>query len=542
MPFNPAPNNSTPTATPLPPTPTRPPRPQAGGGTLTVRLQSEPTSLNPWLTGRDASAQNVTGMLFNGLTRLDNHQQPQPDLAERWEVSQDGTSITFYLRPGIKWHDGQPLTAEDVVWSYNTLARIPADTPSLLHIQDTVTSVEAVDPVTGTVRFTLKRRYSPIMADLSMPVLPQHILSGTSPDKLASSAFNAAPVGTGPFIYQARQAGQSVTLKANPNYYTGRPNIDHVAFLVAPDEKVAEEAVANGTLMLAQLSPAGAEKLVTAGKGARGGAYNETGYDFVAFNLRDTHVFSDTRLRKAWALALDKPGLVFGATGGLGDPVWSDVPKSSWAYNANVPQPGGNLDAARSLLSEAGWADKNGDGVVEKNNKPLDVALYVRSDDPTRRKAAQLMSEQLAKVGFRVKVQAADFASSLLARLSPNTNPPFDFDVMMLGWNRLGLDPDPFALFHSSQIPTQASPGLLNFTGFSAPEYDSLVIEGRSTYDYTRRKEIYDRTQEIIADQVPYYFLWAQKFGLVSNARLKGDIDFSSPNYLWNVDRWWIEP
>ena len=528
------------TPTAPPPTPTHPARPQ--GGTLTVRLLSDVSSLNPWLSGRDNSAQAVTKLIFGGLIRLDNHFQPQPNLAARWTVSDDGTSLTFDLRRDVLWHDKQPFTAQDVVWSYNTLARLPADNPALLHIQDTVLSVQAVDPVSYTVRFNLKKRYSPILADLSMPILPSHILTGTQADKLAASAFNAAPIGTGPFAYADRSPGQSVTLKANERYFDGRPSVDRVAFLIAPDDKIAEGAIKDGSLMLAQLSPQAAERLVSGERGTiRGGAYDEPGYDFIAFNLRPPHIFSDTRMRKAFALAIDKPGLVYTATGGTGDPVWSDVSNSSWAYNPDVPKQGGDPGTARSILLENGWNDSNGDGIADKGGKPLEITLYVRTDDPVRRKAANLIAEQELRAGIKVNVQVADFNTALLARLSPNSNPPFDFDAMMLGWTRLGVDPDPFALFHSVQIPTQAEPTLLNFTGFSAPEYDALVIQGRSTYDLAERKSIYKRTQEIIADQLPYYFLWSQKFGVVAGSKLQGDIDFSSPNYLWNAEQWWIK-
>jgi peptide/nickel transport system substrate-binding protein len=538
--FSPEPVRVTPrpTSSPVPPTATRPP--QRTGGTLTIRLAADAGSLNPWLSGRDQSAQSVAGLVFGGLTRLDNHLQPQPDLAESWDVSEDGTALTFHLRQGVEWHDGRPFTAEDVVWSYRTLARLRADTPALLHIQETVSAVEAVEPLSYTVRFSLKRRYSPLLADLAMPVLPSHILSGTEPDTLAEAPFNQKPVGTGPFAFQERQPNQSITLKSNERYYGGQPSIDRVAFLVAPDDKVAEDALKSGSLMIGQFPPEVAERLVGAGGGIRGGSYNEQGYDFVAFNLRPPRPFSDTRLRKAWAWALDKPGLVFAATGGSSDPVYSDVSKASWAYNPVVPQYGGNPEEARKLLSEAGWVDTNGDGIVEKDGKALEVSLYVRSDSPVRRKAADSMAEQLGRAGIRVKVEPADFGSALLGRISANAHPAFDFDVVMLGWTRSGVDPDPFALFHSSQIPTPASPGLLNFTGFSAPEYDALVIEGRSTYDYGRRKEIYGRTQEIVADQIPYYFLWAQKFGVAAGSKLQGEIDFASPRFLWNVEQWWI--
>jgi len=375
-----------------------------------------------------------------------------------------------------------------------------------------------------------------------MPVLPSHVLSGTTPAALGSSPFNKAPIGTGPFTFDKRDPGRSVTLKANSRYYGGEPYISQVAFLVAPDSGVAEGALRDGRLMLAQLPPNDAEALLKSNKSMRGGAYDELGYDFVAFNLRPTHVFSDTRLRQAWALALDKPGLAYQATGGGGDPVWSDVNKASWAYNPGVPRLGGNPEQARKLIADAGWVDQNKDGIVEKNGKPLEVVLYVPSNNAVRRKAANAMVDPLRRVGIQLKVQIADFNTSLLGRLSPNSRPPFDFDAMILGWTRTGFDPDAFALFHSSQVPTPASPTLLNFTGFAAPEYDTLALDARSSYDYDARKDKYARMQEIIADQLPYYFLWAEKFGVVAGPKLHGDIDFASPRYLWNVEQWWIEP
>ncbi|MEO8285574.1 MAG: ABC transporter substrate-binding protein [Chloroflexota bacterium] len=526
------------TATPPPPTPTVPDRPRSG--TITIRLTAD-AQLNPWFGGFDANTQHVGGVIFSGLTRLDNHFQPQPDLAESWDVSPDGTALTFHLRRDVLWHDGKPFTSDDVVWSYRMLKRISAQNTSMLHIQDHIKSVDATDPLSSTVRFTLDQRYSPILADLSFPILPSHILSGTAPEQLEGSTFNASPIGTGPFVYSSREPGQSITLKANEHYYGGGPLVDRLIFLVAADNGVAEEAVRNTTLSLSQLSPPSAERLVTEKKGVRGGAYNELGYDYISFNLRSTRPFSDTRVRQAFAYALDKQGLSFTATGGGGDPVWSDVNKASWAYNPDMPQLNGNPDEARRLLAEAGWTDTNGDGIVDKNGKPLEVSLYVRTDNDTRRKAADAMVDPLARVGIRLKVQPADFDTSIRARISPNANPPFDFDAVILGWTRTTPDPDSFALFHSSQIPTQAAPNLLNIAGFQAPEYDTLSIEGRSTYDPDKRREIYYRMQTIIADQLPYYFLWAEKFGLAAASNLKGDIDFSSPNYLWNVTKWWIE-
>ncbi len=526
------------TATAPPPTPTVPDRPRSG--TITIRLAADVQSLNPWFAGFDANSQAVDGTIFSGLTRIDNHLQPQPDLAESWDVSQDGTQLTFHLRHDVQWQDGRPFTAQDVVWSYTMLNRISADNTSMLHIQEHIKSVEAVDPVSYTVRFTLDQRYSPILADMAFPILPSHILTGTDPAKLADSPFNSKPVGTGPFAYDLRVTGSSITLKANDHYYGGGPLVQQVIFLVGAND-VAAQAVRDGTLLLSELDPPSAEQLVKENKGVRGGSYDELGYDFIAFNLRDTDVFSDTRVRQAFSYALDKQGLAFTAGGSGADPVWSDVNKASWAYNAGLAQMNADPAKARQLLADAGWKDTNGDGIVEKNGKPLEVSLYVRSDNAVRIKAANAMVDPLSRVGIRLKVQPADFDTSIRAHISPNAQPAFDFDAVILGWTRTTVDPDSFALFHSSQIPTQASPDLLNIPGFQAPEFDSLSIQGRSTYDFGQRHDMYARMQAIVADQLPYYFLWAQKFGVVAGPKLQGDIDFSSPDYLWNINALWVQ-
>jgi peptide/nickel transport system substrate-binding protein len=534
----PTPNVPQPTPTPPRPTPTVPDRPRTG--TITVRLAADVQSLNPWFGGFDLNTQQVGSVIFSGLTRLDNHLQPQPDLAQNWDISPDGTELTFHLRQDVRWHDGQPFTADDVVWSYNMLKRISAENTSMLHIQEHIQSVEAVDPVSYTVRITLDQRYSPILSDLSFPILPSHILTGTDPGKLADSPFNSKPVGTGPFVYASRIAGQSISLNANEHYYGGGPLVQQLIFVVGGND-AAEQAVRDGTVLLSPLSPPSAERLVSENKGVRGGSYDELGYDYIAFNLRDTNVFSDTRVRQAFSYAIDKQGLAFTAAGSGADPVWSDINKASWAYNPDIPQMNGNPDKSRALLTDAGWKDTNGDGIVEKGGKPLEVSLYVRSDNAVRIKAANAMVDPLARVGIRLKVQPADFNTSILSLLSPNAKPPFNFDAVMLGWTRTTVDPDSFALFHSSQIPTTTSPNLLNIPGFQAPEFDTLSIQGRTTYDFAQRHDIYSRMQTIIADQLPYYFLWAEKFGVVAGPKLKGDIDFSSPQYLYNINNWWVE-
>lgn len=534
LPYTPAPDTPVPTETPVPSA-------HPFGGTITARIANDPASLNPWLAGTDQASAIFAGLVYGGLTRLDDHLEPQPDLADHWTPSQDGLAISFHLRPGVTWQDGQPFTTADVIWSYKMIAALPPATAAIVEIHDAVKSVDVDPQDPASVLFTLNRRDSPLLSDLAMPILPSHILSGTALEKLPANPYNRAPIGTGPFSFAARTPGASILLKANPDYYGGRPFVDNAALLVAPNDDVAAKAVETGSLMLAQLSANSAEALVKAGNGVRGGAYDELGYDFVAFNLRASHPFSDTRLRQAFAYALDKQGMAYRVTGGGADPVWSDTNKASWAYNPDVPKYGGDPAKAKQLLAAAGWTDTNGDGIVDKNKKPLQISLYVRTDNEVRIRAAHAMIAPLRAVGIGATVVPLDFQTALQARLSATTNPPFDFDVMLLGFSKDNSDPDSFALFHTSQIRSASAPGLLNFTGFSALEYDSLSLDARSTYDFAQRRTLYSRIQYILADQLPYYYLWSQKYGVVAGPKLHGDIDFNSPMYLWNIKDWWIQ-
>jgi ABC-type transport system substrate-binding protein len=159
-----------------------------------------------------------------------------------------------------------------------------------------------------------------------------------------------------------------------------------------------------------------------------------------------------------------------------------------------------------------------------------------------RHNAAVRMQPALAAVGISLTVTAADFDSGIKARLDPRRQPPFDFDALLLGWDSTGTDPDDFALFHSSQIPTPDNPGGLNFPGFAAAEFDQLTVDARSTYDFAARAAVQARMQAILAEQLPYYDLWADQHFLILNRRIGGPVDPSSPRWLWNVEQWSLAP
>ena len=555
-----APVVATPTAGSVAPATGAPPSPQPAtatpppqiprGGTLTVRIPHDVSTLNPLFVDRgpdnqDTTGAQVTGLIFSGLTRIDDQLRPVPDLAESWDVAPDGLSLTFKIRPGVRWHDGTPLTPADVIWTYNTWLNITGTTALQYHLRDAVLQIGPGTPPDSTVRFFLKKPYAPILADLAAPILPKHLLADTPPDKLAASPFSFKPVGTGPFVFAEHKEGENIVLTANPNYYGGAPYLSRVAFLVAPDPQVAAKALTDGSLALAEVPQATWDSLAQQPGAASRFNLNrwaDPSYYFIAFNLRPGHALSDKRLRQAWALALNKEALVQTATHGAGLPIWGDIPPASWVYAPDIPRLDNNPARARQLLADAGWTDTNHDGIVDKGGEPLKVNLYVRADDPVRLRAADAMIAPLAAVGISTTVAPVDFDSVISSKIDPLHDPAFDFHAMIMGWDNQSVDPDDYDLFHSSQIRSRSTPNGLNYVGYSSPQFDALSIKARSEYSPTRRVDLYAQEQRLLADDLPYYFLWADQHYLVLNQHIQGPINLASPRYLWNVEKWWVAP
>lgn len=538
----PASASPAPAPTAAPPTPTALPR----GGNLTIRLAADIAELRPWHP-RTRGEEQVIALLYSGLIRLDDTLAPQPDLATGWTASADGRVITFTLRTDAVWHDGRPVTADDVLFTLDALRALAPETALLAGLRR-ITEVTA--PAANTVVVRLDERYAPIFSLLAVPVLPRHALSGGS---LAD--FNAwdAPVGSGPFRLDQREPGVAITLAAHQAFYRGAPLLDRVVFVVAPDARVAASALQDGRLLLAELPWDEGRAITEIAPMLQTGAYVENGYYFLAFNLRSNRIFSDPRLREALALTIDLPRIVQEATNGQGVIIGSSAAPGSWADLTPPPTTTVDLERARALLDEAGWRLPP-DGVVrQKEGVTLTVQLFVRADDPRRVRAAELIAGAAEQIGMDIVVQPADFATVIRSKYAP----PYDFDLLLGSWingvadpdfgDYAFYDPDDFALFHSSQINqgvADARPAL-NIVGFSDPVYDTQASAARQVYDLTERAQAIRRAQERVALLRPYLFLWADRLPVACSSRittLDGPVNLATPNYLWNIERWYVTP
>jgi len=520
--------------------------PETRGGNLTIRLDHDVETLRPWQP-RSRGEEQISGLLYSGLMRLDAELRPQPDLAESWDTTPDGRILTFTLRSGLSWHDGEPLTASDVRYTLDTLRSLPFTTTALLAELQRIGSV--ITPNERTVVISMTERFAPILSELTLPILPRHLLEGKD---VMQVNFWDIPIGSGPFQLADRQAGQSIVLSANKKFHRGAPFLERVAFVVAPDTNITLQALSDERLLLAELPWNVGSTISETHPNLRSASYTENGYYFLGFNLREGHLFADARVREALAVSIDMPRLIEVATKGQGQAIASSAAPGSWADLTPVSTTL-DLDRARMLLDEAGWTLPAGSTIRQREGISLTTRLYVRGDDERRIRAAQVIAESASRVGISLVVEPADFASTFLSKYAP----PFDFDILLGSWlNGAGdpnfgdykyYDPDDFGLFHSTQINQGPADTRVarNFVGFSDSAYDNQSEAARQLYDTEARINSYRQTQARIAELRPYIFLWADRIPVALNNKVTtadGPVDLASPNYLWNIERWYVEP
>jgi len=456
----------------------------AAGGRYVEAFVGQPNTLNPLLAQLDPVDREFVPLLFAGLMRTTPDGQIVPDLAERWEVAPDGRTYTFTLRAGLRWSDGTPLDANDVVFTYDALRApdFPADPDFLAPWREVRT--EALDD--RTVRCTLARPWSGFLDAATLPLVPRQVLSGTSGSAWLRHPFNYQPVGAGPYRLLDLSA-QEMVLVPNGQYHGARPHLAELRFHFFLSGTSARDALmageADGALLRATDLGALRDNPELAVH-----QRPDYGRSTVLWLNTTAPPFDDKTVRQAVAQAIDRARLAAeidrGAEAALGP-----LPPSSWAYAGDTAFPTYAPDRARALLDSAGWRP-GPNGERTRQGQPLAVSLAT-NDDPARRRAAEAVARDLRAVGFRVQVSPRDWAELAREELAQR-----DFQAVVLGQWQPATDPDVLR-------DVWRSDGVGNLAGWQNPRADELLARGAATTDLAERRAAYTAFQALWADEVP---------------------------------------
>ncbi|MEW5949187.1 MAG: peptide-binding protein [Thermodesulfobacteriota bacterium] len=498
--------------------------PPCYGDTLITGSIGEPSNLIPILAS-DSSSHEVAGLIYNGLVKYDKDLKLVGDLAESFEVSKSGLVITFHLRKGVRWHDGQPFTAADVLFTYKTM--VDPHTPTA-YAEDflQVERAEATDPY--TFRVTYKKPFAPALASWGISILPGHLLEGRD---IMKSPLARRPVGTGPFIFKEWKAGEKVVLAYNPDYFEGRPYIDRYIYRIIPDSATMFMELKAGGIDNMGLSPLQYARQTEYRKFKENFnkyRYPAFAYTYLGFNLEDEK-FRDRRVRQAISYAINRGELIEGVLLGLGQEATGPYKPGTWACNPDVKQYPYNPVKARELLQEAGWRDADGDGILDKGGMPFRFTIITNQGNDTRARTAEIMQRRLKEVGIDVKIRIIEWAAFIKEFIEKKA-----FEATILGWT-ISQDPDIYDVWHSSKT----RPGELNFISYRNTEVDALLEKGRRTFDQEERRKIYWRIQEILAEEAPYVFLYVPDALPVVQARVRG-IEPAAAGITYNLIKWYV--
>ncbi|MDR0355982.1 MAG: peptide-binding protein [Deltaproteobacteria bacterium] len=475
----------------------------------------------------DTSSSAVVGQAYLGLVKYDKNLNIVPDLAESWEISEDNLVITFKLRPGVFWADGQPFTAEDCVFTWEVM-RDPNTPTAYGEPFKQMVKAEAIDDL--TFRVTYGQVLSKALLSWSFSIMPKHLLADKNFDE---SPLARTTAGSGPFQLERWETGQRIIMAANPGYYDGRPYLDRLITKIIPDMSTQMMEFATGALDYMTLEP---DQWIEANENPVLAQNNDFyrylsfGYTYLGFNLLDPRL-ADAKVRQAIAYAIDKDELIDGVLLGFGEKANGPYKSDMWAYNKNVKPYPFDQAKAKALLAEAGWRDTNGDGIIDKDGQNFVLTIMTNQGNRIREQTLLVIQARLKDVGIEVKPKIVEWAAFLKEFIDKK-----DFEAIIMGWT-IPMEPDLFDVWNSSKT----SPGELNFISYANSEVDELIDKARFTLDRAVQKAALDRAQEIFFQDVPYVFLFVPETLVAVNKRFVGP-NKAPIGLFHDVEKWHVPP
>ncbi|MBK8981706.1 MAG: hypothetical protein IPM38_05135 [Ignavibacteria bacterium] len=531
---------------------------------------SDAEKLNPIVTN-DATASGIIIYIFENLLEIDRETYEfKPLIAKAMpEISEDHLSYTYDLKEYVTFSDGKPLTGEDIIFTIKVIKNPFTDAQALRNYFQDVKSVELVDGNKFKVRFNMVKPYFRAVVALNdLEIIPKHVLdknnetdnftwemldeAGKSfdPEKFAGmkkyadiinkEEMSRSPefvIGSGPYKLEKWITGQSITLVRNENYWNKSelPNYpQRIVFKTIKDQNAAVVAAKNKEVdQLQVIQPIDfVENIKDPEKfNLKKSLVIEPSYNYIAWN-NDHPIFSDKKVRWAMAYAIDRNSIVDKIVYGMGNNIQSHIFFKSKFINTDLPEISYDINKAKTLLTEAGWKDTDGDGILDKviNGKKTDFKFtFTNNTNPKRKKVILILIEQLKQLGIQADIQEYEW-SVFLDKIKKH-----NYDACFAGWQLSVTADDPYQIWHSSQSIGEGS----NYFSYKNPESDKLLEENRLTFDDVKRKEILGKWQQLVYDDQPVTFLWSEPVRYVYSDRYRNARWYAYPDSPL-LNEWWV--
>lgn len=491
------------------------------GGSLTEGLVGAPRFINPLLAVSDVD-QSLATLVYSGLMRATPEGEYIPDLAERYEVSEDGTAYTFTIRSDAVFHDGTPVTADDVVFTVERAQRADINSPRRADWEGVTAT--AIDD--RTVRFVLERPYAPFLENTTLGVLPAHLWEDVAPGDFPFHELNTHPIGSGPYAIErirtdASGAAERYTLRAFEDFALGEPHLSTITFVLYPNTDALIDGFSNGVVE----SIAGVEAATIATLPTDESRVVRTTLPrvfAVFFNQNQNPVFTEAAVREALDVSLDKSAIVEEVLGGYGAVLDSPIPPgvlstaSSTPPESDAASESGGSDApdqtrAEVILEDDGWERDSETGVWENGDTALSFTLTT-ADTPQLAATAEMAAETWRALGADVTVETYPASDLNISSIRPR-----EYEALLFG-EIVGRTLDLFAFWHSSQ---RNDPGL-NLALYANSTADDILSDAREETDRAEREALYREFADIVRDDIPAIFLYAPEFVYVIPDDLAG--------------------
>ncbi|MFX0550025.1 ABC transporter substrate-binding protein [Hathewaya histolytica] len=516
---------------------------------IVYALPTAPTGIFNPLISNTVYDGAVNSLVYSSLLSYDKEYKLKNDLAEEYKVSEDNLTYTFKLKKDLKWHDNKPLTAKDIEYTFKAIANKNYDGPNT-NVLDGIKGVKEftegkTDKIEGikvvddkTIEFKFNESYSVALGNIgTLGIIPEHIWGSTSPEKWKESKdLLSKPIGSGPYKLAKFENGQSVEFDRNEDFYKDKAKTKKFVFKVTNPE-TAQGEVVNGTLDIADVSNLKQrDRDSLKSQGFNIVSYPQNSVVYMGLNLRRDK-FKDVKVRQALMYGINREEALNKLSEGNGTLVSIPMLPSSWAYpkNAKLNDYKFNVNKAKDLLKEAGWEDRDNDGIIENAKKEkFEVKLHSPSNNKAQQQRAVLIQSNLKELGIKVDILSMEFSTLMQQVVGDH-----EFDMYMM-LNMLPIDPDPKPFWHSAAASDKKNTFAWNISSYKNPEADKLMDDALKTVDMEKRKELYANYAKIMNNDVPWVSFFSPNIVKATNSKLKNFNPNTNLDFL-DVENWYIE-